>query len=526
MRAIRHGWRTPRACFVIVPLLLATPSVVHAQAPAPTLTIVDAARVTISGQPDILLQQQQVNFNRGTLGLASSLFDPRVTASFSRGRDELPFTLAQKEQAQGLFDSTVTNITSYRVGVEKQFRSGFLLSPSVEMQRQDLNFEDLSPNRAVVSIVGTLPLLRGRSRDVVTATERAARSDVFASELDLQHTAAGAVARTAQAYWTYVAATRRLAVLVDAETRARTLVGEMQALIDGGNRPAAEIRQVQANLADRVAQRAFGEQSLVEARHGLGLAMGITIPLIETLAPPADDFPALSDDEALNVVAVERLVRGALQRRRDLEAVATRQTSATTLREQARDALQPQVNLVTALGYAGIDEGNEFWKLMTPLAPSGFNISTSLVVDWATLNNRALGTLARSEAAYQQTTIQRQELARTIGSNVAVAADGVRRSATRVRSAREAAALYTAAVDDERQKLQIGLSTIIDLILTEDRLTQSLVSEVEASLGYAQAVTRLRFEAGSLIDEPSDGSAPTAGAIDRLRLTTVPLAAP
>jgi hypothetical protein len=68
-----------------------------------------------------------------------------------------------------------------------------------------------------------------------------------------------------------------------------------------------------------------------------------------------------------------------------------------------------------------------------------------------------------------------------------------------VRLLREAAGLYGSAVEDERQKLQLGLSTIIDLVLIEDRLTRTLLDEVSAMLSYAEALARLRFETGTLI---------------------------
>src|SRR5262249_11393500 len=110
------------------------------------------------------------------------------------------------------------------------------------------------------------------------------------------------------------------------------------------------------------------------------------------------------------------------------------------------------------------------------------------------------------------------EQQRTIRSNVAVALDAGRQSARRVEAAREASALYRSAVDDQRETLQIGLSTVIDLVLTEEHLTSSLLNEVAAQVPDAQAVAQLRYETGTLLE----GGADAAGAIDVRRLTTIP----
>jgi outer membrane protein len=101
---------------------------------------------------------------------------------------------------------------------------------------------------------------------------------------------------------------------------------------------------------------------------------------------------------------------------------------------------------------------------------------------------------------------------------VVVAQNDLVRSAERAGLLREAAQLYGTAVEDERQKLQLGLSTIIDLVLIEDRLTRSLLEDISATLSYAAALARLRFETGTIVSGDAAGFRVTADA-----LTTVPV---
>ncbi len=50
----------------------------------------------------------------------------------------------------------------------------------------------------------------------------------------------------------------------------------------------------------------------------------------------------------------------------------------------------------------------------------------------------------------------------------------------------------------------MGVSTIIDLITVQKRLSTAMVTEVDSHLDYANAVIRLRFETGTLIVKEKD----------------------
>ena len=108
----------------------------------------------------------------------------------------------------------------------------------------------------------TVPLLRGRGRDVVAATETAAGIEVEASLLDLNQTISSLLSNTASSYWNAVGAAKNLKVAQGSEERGRIYVENVQTLIAAGRVPEAEIHQVNANLATRSAARIAAEQSL------------------------------------------------------------------------------------------------------------------------------------------------------------------------------------------------------------------------------------------------------------------------
>ena len=258
----------------------------------PGLSLLDAAQITLSAQPQITFQREQVIVAEGLLQAATGRFDMRLGGSVDSGRTTTPLRL--QDQPANL-TTALTNQTRFTFGLDKPLRSGLIISPVIGVTRTGLNYDPLATNRAAVSFGVTQPLMRGRGEAVVTAAETAARYDLSATTATCA-TAALSVYQTAVAYWNYVAAYRNLEILQASEARARRLVEETQTLINAGNRPAADLRQVNGNLVERTALRTAYQQSVFEARQTLGLAMGLQADRAAALPSPADPFPPLADN--------------------------------------------------------------------------------------------------------------------------------------------------------------------------------------------------------------------------------------
>jgi outer membrane protein len=82
--------------------------------------------------------------------------------------------------------------------------------------------------------------------------------------------------------------------------------------------------------------------------------------------------------------------------------------------------------------------------------------------------------------------------------------EAVKRHGDGLKKAREAVALYQKGVSDEATKYKLGMSTIIDVIATANRLDQARLTEVTNHLNYANAVISLRFETGTILIKEKD----------------------
>ena len=152
------------------------------------------------------------------------------------------------------FLNIATEASAYSMALQKQFRSGLVITPEVRMNRRDDLLNGGTLNSARVGLSVEMPLLRDRGVQVNAAEERAARHSYEASRLDFQHGRADVMLQATLAYWNYLAAWQRRAAYRESEDRARTLMNETEVLIAAEERPAADLKQLEANLAAKTAQ--------------------------------------------------------------------------------------------------------------------------------------------------------------------------------------------------------------------------------------------------------------------------------
>jgi outer membrane protein len=467
--------------------------------------------MTLERDPNLGIVQAQLESSRGALLVATGRFDPILTDQLLETDTKVPLGSGQSADRR-----TVEN----DLGVTKLFRSGLSIGPTVSLVRSaDSSVGPATGNAGVLTFALRQPLLRGRGRAATAAVELAAGREVAASALDLLQATAQRIQVVVAQYWSLAAAQANLDILGASEASSRTLLATTRRLIEADITPAAEIVQLEANLAAKEASRIGGELALFQARQELGRQIGLDAPEIGVLPPAADPFPTLGPGALPPATDASRLIATALAHRADLQAARTRLESADIQVRAADNALKPQLDLVFAPSYNGFAAGAGVPSFFYPLYRNvpGASFSLGLDLAWPTANRIARGGLEQVLAVRRQDALAVDLLVKTIGANVPSALQAVLRDAAQLERATLAVRLFERAVDNEEKKLRAGTSTLIDVITQRDRLTAARQGEVQSRLALAQALLDLRFETGTLVA--------TAGDADRLRyadLTTVP----
>ena len=482
------------------------------------LSLEDVLRITLRDNPSILVAARQSDAEHGALVAAGDPFDPKVQTAFGRNRfSELQADLS----ASPWLD---VSQTQYSIGVQQQLRRGVLVAPELSVSRTALPALAIQPtSQATAKLTLVVPLLKDRGGFVTSAPERAASRAYEASRFQTDHVTAQSVLSAVTAYWDYQAAIVRLEVLTDSEARARRLLDDTRRLVEAGERPPSDLTQVRGNAAAKRVTRVSAEQAVVDARVRLGLVMGLGPAETAALRLAATPFPA-ADAAATapaSMPAVPALLSDALGRRPDLLAATKNVESARMLFDAARENLKPRVDLVTSVGYAGLQiGGGSLGSLFSPIFRNvpGPNVSVSFRYQRATANVGALGQLLQTEAGYAQQRIAEQELQREIRIGVYQASESIGRNAAAMADAHEAVAFYQEMVRSEQRKFQLGVSTLFDTIQSADALTSVRLSEIDAGRQYAVALATLRFQTGSLVTTGPQGATVDVNRLLRLRI--------
>ena len=470
------------------------------------LTLMQALQSALDHHPVLRIQEQQVNAERAVKQQFTGQFDTVLGSGITQSRFNTPLvTSLQRVTSLGdKIRNQATNLTSYNFTASKLLRSGISGDVVVETSRTADNlFNDFGVNRSRFMIQVNVPLLRGRGRDVVAASETAAQLEAEATLFDLNQLISELLRNAAASYWLHLAAIRDYEVLEASEQRGTTIVENVQSLIDADRVAPIEINQVQANLADRIASRIAAQQRVVEARQSLAVAMGRGFDQMAFLPDPVDDFPSSRETVAPETGpdSTQFYMDRAIDRRADLLASRKRQDSARVIHVAAANLLRPRVDLTFSSGYSGLKEGRRIDRTLTSLVSGvrGVDAIAGITYEFPPSNNFAKGRQLEAEAAVRQADLRYLDRARNVTSQVVAALQAVSYAIGRLEKARESVELFQAALQGERDKLRLGLGSLVDLLTVEDRLTRSLSGLVGAQLAHALALTRLRFVTGTIV---------------------------
>jgi len=464
------------------------------------IDVLGVVKKTMEQQPSILIQREQANSTQGAYRSSGGPFDWTVETYFIKKQDKAPIPADD-----AIIETEESSTTGLRFS--KLFRSGVSVSPYVQYTGYNYRLvtdQDLSPVKSnTVGLLVKLPLLRGLGYENTAVGEIAAAHEMKAARLNVSHEISLSVSNAVQVFWAYLAAHERLTVLIETEKRAQTMLEKTKVMVQGGEVPAAELVNVQANLADRESSRLTAEQAVVAARAELGMAMGITPEEIRTLPAPAAPFPEPDSAALLQAKAVDILsyTKIATHHRLDLLATIQQNRSLEAILKAAQNRIKPELNLELSLGYDGLKSGS---GLSRSLQTTAYNQdspdwSAGFRVTYPLGNNSSEGELTQAQAQYRQGILREKELVRTIQTDISTVLSSLFSVVNELERSGEAVRNFTTAVDNEREKYLLGETTFLDLLSIEDRLDSALLNRISARQRAANSLVSLRFKTGKLV---------------------------
>ena len=352
--------------------------------------------------------------------------------------------------------------------------------------------DDADAYNSAVTLRFSQPLLRDAGWAASRASVRLARATERMGALSFERAVGDVIASVARAYRRLVQARRRVEISSRSLGRANDLLETNRHLIQAGRMAEVAIYEAERDVAER-------ELVLVDAENGLDAARLALIDLLDidsdTAVTPTET--ALATENARP--EWEPTIELALANRTEYLAAQMRIENAEIELMLARNSRRWSLSSTFSVAVAGTSGGFDgaFGRPFRLVDDGDFRAGLELHVPIGDRSLRARMVSARNGLRRAQHDLA--ELRQ--GIDIAVR-NGTRNVASRLRQvalAARAATLAQQALDVERRRLNLGLTTNFRMILFEDDLVRAQNSELDATIAHLNALTSLDQTLGTTL---------------------------
>ena len=332
--------------------------------------------------------------------------------------------------------------------------------------------------RGTTALSFSQPLLKGFGPEVDTAPRIRARMQDRIAIRVFRDRIGRVIGSVIDAYRGVLRAERQNAIAREALERAQRQLAVNRVLVEAGQMARQELVQTEAQVADK-------EYALIETESRLDTANSILVDVLDLqdtarveLREEPDITPVLPD--------LEESIETAFARRADyLQAELGVELARLDVRVAGNDLLWDlSLNAEVSRGRTpGQTDYSGELNLTVPL--------------WDHSSRRAL---QRARNRLRQAELKRAETRQAVGIEVRRAVHDVAVRLRQIELAREGRNLAERKLDIERRKLQVGLSSAFQIASFEDDLVRAQNRDVEALVGYRNALTALDRTLGTTLD--------------------------
>ena len=366
---------------------------------------------------------------------------------------------------------------------------------------------NISEHTVSTSFSLTQPLFKGRGFEVTTALEEASELQLKSTENNFELNTSFELLQTATAYWQYLASYKNLEIFKENEQRVRNVLNITEELVKADKKPEGDLIQIKADLANQERLTTIAEQNLYSAKINLGRVIGLTDDESLTIGRPKNEFPTIEQSGHTENLSIDQMVELAFTNRKDIDAFDNIKESLELQLKLARNNLQPQLDLTGFASYGGMNMGNGLHQAFNAFNDKhgrNYGVGVRLNFAFPINNNLAKGNYIVSKANLNDQEIAYNNLQRNIRLNISIAVNNINNNVLILMKAKERLDYSQGVFDNEQIKFQNGLTTLLNLILFQQRLTFAQRDYLQAQQQFAISIANLRYETGTLIFTDDD----------------------
>lgn len=480
-------------------------------------SLFEISRVAFEKNPTIKRNIISLKSANADLQVQEGAFDYLINSelSFQNSGYHLFQTDPRNEYLNKMFKR---NNWDFNLAARRKLRSGqsFELGAQYGYNNSNYPFNDFSQPvlpyagdyTALTNFSLTQPLLRGRGRSITNIPEHTAVLQIELTKDEDEFTTSFQILQVAIAYWNYYKAYKSLEIYERNEERIRSVLDMTKELIKADKKPQSEIDQIRADLAVQEEMTLRAKQNVFDERLNLGRKIGLSEKESRGIEVPTDEFPTVEKAGPIESIKEQSFAHLAIENRADL-AASEKAIEIYKLQHQlAKDNRKPQLDVTGFAFYGNASQGNSKTFKFSSLAKDEGRYAgggIKLTFTYALNNNFAIGMLNKSKLKLRDEEIVKDDVERNIQLNVSIAVSNLTSSIARLDKAAYALKNYRKAFENEQIKFQSGLTTLLNLILFQERLTSSELGYLQAQQEFAITISSLRHETGTLIERNNNG---------------------
>jgi outer membrane protein TolC len=498
------------------------------------LSLNDAIALALENNIDIEVSRYQ--FQLADLGITAAeagnngvSFDPVFTSNLNWGKSQQIQTNAVFAGGQSV---NINQTRTRNFGLQQGFKTGGNLTFGFNNSSNTTNnANDIFGPRlqSSLQLQGTQPLLNGFGIALNTRGLRVARNNQRNADYTFQQQVNTTLNTVIQAYWNLVSASLNVEVTRASLAQAQKLLDDNRKQVEIGTLAPIEALQSEGQVANAEQTVIAAETTVLTQETNLKNLLsrnGVASALLNAVHIIPTDRVRIPDVEP--VQPIQDLMEMAIQSRPDL---ATQRISMENTRINMTDTknqLLPTVNLTGNIsnpagggpvnpipnidpitnqvvprdlsrtnpdligGYGNILR--QLWGVPTVNYTFGFTVNIPL-------RNRAAQTaLATQEVQLRTTELNLQRSINQVRADVQNALINITQARSRFNAAQRQAVIQAQVLDAEQRKLELGASTVFQVIQFQNQLATARQNEVAAQVAYANSKLALDVATGNLME--------------------------
>jgi outer membrane protein TolC len=444
-------------------------------------------------------------------GPAIPTLDPVLSTGFNWAHATTPQSSAFLTGTNSLIQrNDVANF-----GIQKGFLSGTIIGLGLNNTSVSSNNprNDFNPStNSSLTLSFTQHLLQGFGAGVNSRQIRIAKNNREVSDLTFRQQVETTVVAVMELYWDLVSFNDAIQVGKDALAASQQLLENNRKQVEVGTLAQIEVVRAEAEIASReqalvVSQtRALQQETIIKTALS---RTGVASPAIANAHIITTDVIRVPSVEP--VVPIQDLTAQALASRPELVTSRIQLNNQELTIRGSKNGLLPTLDIVAGVSNGALagepnplpavpgspHSNNPFFiggygTVLSQLFARNFpNYSIGFNLNVPIRNRAAQAQVINDELTYRQQQLVLQRLENQVRVDVQNAVIGVSQARAQYMAAQKATVLQQQTLDAERKKLDLGASTIYNVILAERDLVTAQSNQVAAEAAYAKAKVEL-----------------------------------